>query len=506
MMCLTFARCAIFMCVMLFGFIAFNSTQQTVLSKNPVAPLSVEMNTDDAPPMPKRTVQVNSIEQLKSAIEQAQPGDSIIVARGTYTLDGFININKKQGTATNPIVIRAEAVAGVTLDGKGSFNITKSAYIIIQGFKFTGSTARLGSNESYDQALTIKDSNNCRITRNLFQMKDAGKAYWTLITGTGDDHRIDRNEYRDKPSEGCFIVVYGAPEKMSLRTRIDRNYFHGQTFTGENGGECLRLGDSKRQNIDAFMKVEYNLFERNTGDVEVISNKTSSNVIRYNTLRANRGSIVLRHGDDNLVEGNFLLDGQNGIRFYGDKQRIIGNYFSGNDGTAAYSTIAVGNGSQADLANGENTYDQPHDCVVAFNTLVNNKINLVVGVRGDKNFPPVNLVVANNIIQGEVGKLIDIATAPVNATWQDNIVWGAAASGDTIPAKGFRRIDPLLAKDTDGVFRLKPSSPVFNSSSKSGNFLFLTANASSTTSTAKDGKAELARRPLRPADVGVNAL
>ncbi len=442
---------------------------------------------------------------MKSATADAQPGDRIIVADGEYKLDGFIEISKKIGTAASPIVVTTETVSGVTLNGKGSFVITKSAFIIIRGFKFTGNTLRLGS-DSYDQALTLKDSNNCRITRNLFQMKDARKAYWTIITGAGDDHRIDHNEYADKPSEGCFIVVYGQTGGLSLRTRIDRNYFHGQTFTGDNGGECIRLGDSNRQNIDAFMRVEYNLFEGNTGDVEVISNKASSNTIRYNTLRGNRGSIVLRHGDDCLVEGNFLLDGENGIRFYGDKQRIIGNYFSGNTGKAAYSTIAVGNGSQADLANGENTYDQPHDGVVAFNTLVNNKTNLVVGVRGEKAFPPVNLVTANNVIQSDTGKLVDIMTEPETAKWQDNILWGAGANGE-IPAMGFRRVNPLLVKNDDGLFRLTANSPALNSASKSGNFLYLTADLTMTPDKSAAPKADAVKhRPLRVADVGVNAL
>ncbi|MCP9493633.1 MAG: polysaccharide lyase 6 family protein [Pyrinomonadaceae bacterium MAG19_C2-C3] len=367
-----------------------------------------------------------------------------------------------------------------------------------------GNTSRLGS-DSYDQALTLKDSNNCRVTRNLFAMKDARKAYWTIITGAGDDHRIDHNEYADKPSEGCFIVVYGKPDSLSLRTRIDHNYFHAQTFTGENGGECIRFGDSNRQNIDAFMRVEYNLFEGNTGDVEVISNKASSNVIRYNTLRGNRGSIVLRHGDDCLVEGNFLLDGENGIRFYGDKQRIIGNYFSGNSGTAVYSTIAVSNGSQADLANGENTYDQPHDGVVAFNTLVNNKTSLVVGVRGAKEFPPVNLVTANNVIQSDTGTLVDIATAPETAKWQDNILWGAGANGN-IPGTGFRRVNPLLVKNENGLFRLTANSPALNSASKSGNFLYLTADLATTNPPAASKNDVLKHRHLRVADVGVNAL
>lgn len=465
----------------------------------------------DGLPSAKRIVRVGSLEELKTGIKNAQPGDHIVVANGTYTLDGFIAISKKTGTATEPIVIKAETVLGVTLQGTGSFNITNSSHVIIHGFRFTGTTARLGNNDSYDQALTLRDSNNCRITRNSFRMKDAKKAYWTIITGKGDDHRIDRNEYADKPAEGCFVVVYGPPGAMSLRTRIDHNYFHGQTFTGDNGGECMRLGDSNRQNIDTFMTIEYNLFERNTGDVEVISNKTSSNTIRYNTLRGNRGSIVLRHGDDCLVEGNFLLDGQNGIRFYGDNHRIVGNYFAGNSGADAYSTIAIGNGSQADLANGENTYDQPHNCTVAFNTLVKNKVNLVVGVRGTNNFPATGTVIANNIISGDSGTLVEVLTPPPSATWRGNILWGAAAHGQ-LPLAGFRRVDPRLAKDADGVYRIKRNSPAINGAWNSSDYSYLNVDMDGQAriepkDVGADEYAQTAalRRPLRVEDVGPRA-
>lgn len=460
-------------------------------------------------PAPLRTVNVSSVSALQTAVNNAVAGDHIVLANGTYNLGSSISVSSKNGTSANPIVIKAASILGVTLSGTGSFNITGSSHIVIQGFRFTGSTGSGGSS-----GLNIKDSNYCRITRNYFQMSDSTKAYWTYITGSGNDHRIDRNEYANKPSEGCFIVVYGtsSPYNMSLRVRIDRNYFHDQTFSGANGGEAIRFGDSNRQNIDAYGVIEYNLFEGNTGDVEVISVKSSSNQIRYNTLRDNVGSIVLRHGDDNTIEGNFLLDGQNGIRFYGDNHKIINNYFSGNSGSGVRSTLGIGNGNIADAPNGNTGYDQPNNNVVAFNTLVANTTHVVFGLEGSSSYPANGTVFANNILQGNSGTLVSSNSGtPQNTTWAGNILWGSAGNG-IIPTSGFTRVNPLLSLGTYNVYRIASNSPAIDASINSNNYSYVTADMDGQTRTGtRDAGADeystgsIIRFPLTGSDVGPNA-
>ena len=463
----------------------------------------------DGIPAPLRTVNVSSVSALQTAINNAIPGDHIILANGSYSLSASVAVSGENGTAANPIVIRAASVLGVTLNGTGSFNVTGSSYIIIQGFRFTGNTGSGGAS-----GLNIKDSNFVRVTRNYFQMSDSTKAYWTFISGSGNDHRIDHNEYAIKPSEGCFIVVYGttSPYNMSLRARIDRNYFHHQTFAGANGGEAIRFGDSNRQNIDAFGTIENNLFESNTGDVEVISVKSSSNQVRYNTLRDNVGSIVLRHGDDNTVEGNFLLDGQNGIRFYGDNHRIINNYFSGDDGSGVRSTLGIGNGNIADAPNGNTGYDQPNNAVIAFNTFVANTTNVVFGLEGSSSFPANGTVFANNILQGDSGTLVSSNSGtPINTVWQGNILWGSASAG-IIPAAGYTRVNPLLSLGLNNVYRIASNSPAINAAVNSGNYSYITTDADGQSRVEpKDvgadeySTANIVRFPLSASDVGPNA-
>jgi poly(beta-D-mannuronate) lyase len=94
--------------------------------------------------------------------------------------------------------------------------------------------------------------------------------------------------------------------------------------------EAVRIGDSGFQHLDAKTVVEDNRFEDCRGDAEVVSNKSSANVIRGNIFTGcDGGAIVLRHGDRCLVEGN-RIDGQGraksgGIRIHGEGHIVRGN-------------------------------------------------------------------------------------------------------------------------------------------------------------------------------------
>ncbi|XHF15016.1 polysaccharide lyase 6 family protein [Archangium gephyra] len=445
---------------------------------------------------------------MRSMIASALPGDRIELADGTYTNKTPIQVSVR-GTEQAPIVITARTVGGASIGGSSSFLVKGASHVVLQGFKLTHEV------KEGDVALKIVGSNHVRLTRNEFAIKDTtANSTWLRLEGAGSGYnRIDHNSFHDKTSSNVFLAVYGdAPDGglgISQHDRIDHNYFHKLTLD-EEGGECLRVGDSKRGPLSAHTLVEANLFEECNGDPEVISNKSSENVFRGNTLRNNKGSLVLRHGNKTVVDGNFLLNNAGGMRIYGHDHRIINNYIEGSTGTGAQGTLILSSGcTEQDTGKGT-------DCsvasrvTVAFNTLVGSKpTHLVIGSStSSRPIPARDLRVENNLLVGEQGKLVSFDRAPNGFTATGNMLWGAASPGD-MPSAGYVRVDPRLVRAMDGLMRPSAGSPAAGAARPSTGGLELTTdmdgqvrNGALDVGADQAASGPVLRRPLTPADVG----
>lgn len=435
-----------------------------------------------------RTITVSSIAGLQSAADAAVPGDRIELTDGTYTTSGSITL-RRSGTATAPITVAAQRVGGAEIRGTAGFAFSNADFVAVEGFRFT-----------HSGTITIPGgSEHVRFTRNVVQL--SGGTNW--VTVTADDAEVDHNTFQNKSSQGVFLQIAGpGSNDMAARTWIHHNYFFNHTFGGANGGESIRLGLSFRQQGSARAIVENNLFERTDGDSEAISVKSSDNTVRFNTLRNSRGSIVLRHGNRNLVEGNLMLGNTAGIRFYDNDHVIINNVIQGGTGQ-----IIAGSGTVADDTN-TTAHARPDRVVVAFNTVVGNRTALLQVGQGTDRLGPNQCTFANNIfVGGGSGALLDIDEA-TGATWQGNIVF--AGTGGNAPSSGFRVVNPALTVGAGGLNRLSASSPAIDAAT--GNYPQVVRDLDlQTRSGAKDVGADefvsgaAPRRPLTTADVGPNA-
>jgi poly(beta-D-mannuronate) lyase len=404
-------------------------------------------------------------------------------------------------------VITAANIGGAEIKGAAGFKIVDSSFIIIRGFKFTHGilTGKKGD------GMLINGSHHIRVSRNHFLLNDTtGNSHWLMISGEGSGHhRTDHNKFENKPSGNNFLSITGPGKNgMSQHDRVDHNYFLRETFT-EEGGEAVRVGLSTRALSSAFALFEYNLFEECNGDPEVISNKSCDNTFRYNTFRNNAGSLVLRHGNRSLVYGNFFINNKGGIRFYGDFHKIYNNYLQGGTGKGPESTIFITSGCTEDDTGRGADCNRPDGVILAFNTLVNNSTNIVVGST-QRPLPPKNCTIANNIILSDA-PAVKFNLTPQNFTWQGNIVWGSTDNSD-MPSSGFIRLDPRLQSETDKIFRLQRLSLAINESINSSSYSYMNEDMDGQPRAGQmDVGADefsfkrVIRRPLTPADVGPTA-
>ncbi|HKQ72657.1 MAG TPA: polysaccharide lyase 6 family protein [Blastocatellia bacterium] len=443
-------------------------------------------------PGPLRTFRVSSLSDLQSRINSALPGDLIILNNGIYTSSATINIDR-QGTSQNPITISADTTGGAEIRGSASFSVNSpAAWIVIRGFRLT---------HSIGTVQVRAGTSHCRITRNVFQLTGTGR--YLLVSG--DDCEVDHNTFQNKSTEGQMFSIHGPGSSgMAQRTWVHHNLFQNFTSIGGNGGETLQIGLSGRSLTDAHTLVENNLFLNCNGENELISNKSSANTFRYNTIQdSTSGELTLRHGNDCVVHSNFFLNTA-GLRFFGDDHQIYSNYFEDCD-----PGIQIGNGD-GDVANGAplTSHDRPDRVRVSYNTLVNNNQSVIMPGRTN-GLGATALVFSNNIIQTNTGVILDLGGPAPNATFQGNIVFGSATNGD-MPTSGARRVNPLLSQDSFSIFRLQSTSPAINTGVGSFPEVTIDLDGHSRSGTKDVGADEFStapvvRRPLTTANVGPNA-
>ena len=441
----------------------------------------------------------NDPDDLADAVNASTNGGVFIVENGTY--NDFEATFEVVATASNPVIIKAETIGGVILTGESHFVIRKSAYITLEGFVFDG----LGE----DTLVKLEGSNNIRVTRNIFELETTESIKWVFIGGVWNDNvypfeypshhnRIDHNIFQNKETPGHYITIDGSFDDtgseeiyyQSQHDRIDYNYFKNNGPRAVNEQESIRIGWSEMSLSSGFTMVEHNLFEDCDGDPEIVSVKSCDNIIRHNTFNRSYGTLSLRHGNRNRVEGNYFFGDDKpigtspagsdlytgGIRIYGTDHLIINNYMEGLNGTRWDAPITL---TLGDAIDGQSSSLSKHfraeRVTIAFNTLVNNSHGIEIGFDNNDNYGKdlADITIANNLITGSENSLVEIVDTDNdqgdNITWKSNLMYptgnATLLSGATLTSFDTNEVvneNPYLEFDTSiNVWRTTAATPLY---------------------------------------------
>ncbi|WP_341843454.1 chondroitinase-B domain-containing protein [Chitinophaga caseinilytica] len=386
-------------------------------------------------------IRVTSISALQSAINAAVPGDVIVLANGVYTTTGTITVNR-QGTAAQPIIIAAETVGGVEINGAGGFQVLSPArYITITGFIFRHAAGK---------SSTAQGTGFVRLMHNVYETPGEGDN----LNIQGNDHELSYCTFRNKRGLGQYVSIHGSGNggsQVAQRIWVHHNYFYKQYPGGGNGSETIQFGLSGYSLSSSHSVVEYNLFEECDGENEGISVKASHVTLRYNTIRNNPAQFTLRHGNFCQVYGNYFIKTP-GIRIFGDDHTIHSNYFD-----SCSIAINIGNGS-AEVSEGGalTSHDRPDRVLIAFNTLNGNAQNIRQAARTD-GLGSTYITGAYNIIQNSTYDALQIAGPSTGSVWRGNILHNVPAG--IFPDTSYTNENPLLERDENGIWHLAQNSP-----------------------------------------------
>ena len=411
-----------------------------------------------------RTAEVSTSSELLAAVIQSNADklDTIKIKKGIYD-DLILNFYDGGASKDNPLVIQGEDEVFMTANTE--LNIHSNTHFVkIKNLSF-GKKRR----DSKNSIITLYGGNNivseCEFDyddtfspKSSATVQEADPSYKVThlsIFVAGKNNSILNNAFRNKRSQLSYINIgydWAGTAHTDIKTVIKGNTFSRPKGKG-NGFSAMRIGHGKLKDVSMKVIVEDNLFESCNGESEIISVKSSDNILRNNTFKNSYGSLTLRQGSGNLVSGNRFLGDQStpyqgGVTAWGKGHVIINNYFENlrprdaekyltnpkrAGGRKDLGAISINSGS--DFVANNTTYpkfEEATDVIVANNTIINTQgFALSIGARnqyvvsaGKKmDIKPRNIKIHNNLVinnKADQSKDVLLHLYAENVEWSDN--------------------------------------------------------------------------------------
>jgi len=345
---------------------------------------------------------VGDQQEYKKALASVEAGDSIILKNGVW--NNFEILFEGKGTKDQPITLRSETKGKVIISGESNLSLA-GEHLVVSGLVFKNGYTPTSAVIAFRKNKT-ELANHTRVTEVVIDSFSNPERfendYWVAMYGK--HNRFDHNHLEGKQNKGVTMAVrLNTPESRENYHRIDHNYFGPRPILGANGGETLRIGTSHYSLSDSFTTIENNYFDRCDGELEIISNKSGNNKLVGNVFFESRGTLTMRHGNDNTVSENVFfgngVDHTGGIRVINKRQTVKDNYIEGLAGYRFGGALVVMNGVPNSSIN---RYHQVEDSFIENNTLVNSDhIQLAAGSDAERSATPIRTTFKNNLIFNE---------------------------------------------------------------------------------------------------------
>lgn len=280
---------------------------------------------------------------IQSALDNAQPGDTLVLGPGIYAQD---LLTVRDGLPGAPITISGPRDAILSGQGDGRLVEINHSYIVLDGFTINGAQ---GSSHS-DKLIYVINKRagvpllGLKITNmaigqagdeciRLRYMVQQAEIAGNTIGPCGIDY-FPNGVWAGGSKNGEGVYIGTAPEQRadgknpdSRPDESNSNWVHHNTFNTQ-GNECVDIKESASNNL-----VEYNdCTGQRDPDSAGLDARGSGNIFRWNRSYNNLGSGVRLGGDTtsdgiaNQVYENELFGNSAGIKIQRDQQaRICGN-------------------------------------------------------------------------------------------------------------------------------------------------------------------------------------
>lgn len=371
-----------------------------------------------------RTVNVSDKDGLIAAIDNALPGDAIVLADGEYV--NFIHTISKSGTKENPIYIYAQNNGKAKFTDVTYFNIDAD-YVTVANLLFTDGRPNVSNGVVYF------NGEHSRLTNCVIDGFEHEDYQYRWVTMNGKYNEVDRNTFKNKSTSGNMVTVNRNNMDGNYHS-IHLNYFYNfQNGGGNNGYEAIRVGSSTYSQSNAHVLVENNFFEEMNGEIEIISLKAGRIIVDNNTFTECAGLLTARHGKNNMLSNNIFFCGtaleSGGIRAYDGGHIIRNNYIENATGsTSARGGIVIHAGINEPNATATlNLQWTPYNVLVENNTVLNCKQN--ISFDNEYTFNSWDYTLKNNLVYSDANALV-VRRDHSNVTMINNEFFGATLSDD----------------------------------------------------------------------------